>query len=658
MRILKYIYLLFVQLSLGYGSLLAQTELDSLAWYQLQIDKDLPLEEAALNPEELFYIANRHLDSLKTLAMQVNVLTEAEIRNAGVTNIPEALQLLPEFTVKAKSNGIYQVEYRGTSAISSEQGSSENLLLLINAQPFNDALSGEIWWEALPFTVDDLKRIELIRSPQGTWFGYGGALAVINMVTHDPSQIKGTQFNATLQAGNAGTHHYHVGLGMQVNEKLSGRIGAYFHRRNRFQTDYYVRSRRRYVPYDSVLFYQPEALLTNPIMRQAQQSRGFSLSSAYQWSERVYLRLDAASQNSRAQAPFLLNEELKANTRTAQTQTVNIRFRSPSLEAQAFYFGGNQDLASGYAGMQYLSSRTGLRAAYRKKVGRYSLTAGTEWLSQNYQQMITAVSGLVLSDSLQTLSAWEENLISVYLQQKAGFLDDRLLIESGQRIYQFYQGLDFPLGYHVALRWFLNEKVSVQAGAARTIQASNQVFGSNHLPLQLRSYNLGVSRQINRKQGSVRFSLFSQQGASVSQLSAIDTTDYAMPLWGSTLEANYSFGRLSLSANGSWFESSRKRDTQLHPSLVASLQANYATYFDKLNLHLGFFYNSMHQNIVDGIRYEIPEQWLLNSRISYRVWKNHQLFINARNLLNNKQYYVPHADPDYRLLMFGVNIAL
>ena len=657
MRILRWIYFLTLQVIASQSMLFAQDNQDSLSWYQLQIEEDLPLEEAARNDEPLIYSATRQLDSLKTLASQVNMLTYAEMKNAGVTNIPEALQLLPEFVVKAKANGIYDVEYRGASAPANFTGGTENLLLLINAQPFNDALSGEIWWEALPFTIDDLDHIELIRMPHGTWFGYGGALAVINLVTRQPSQINGTVFTANLQAGTANTHQYHVGLGMKVNEKLSGRIGAYFQRRNRFQDDFYVSSLNSYIVSDSVLFYQPEALRTNPKLNLAQQSRGFNLSSSYRWSESIYFQLDAASQNSEAQAPFSLNEELRTSTRSSQTQTVNMRFRTSSLEAQAFYYGGNQDLAAGYAGMQYRLTRMGARANYHKKIGRYALAAGGEWLGNSYENPIPLMPGLPLSDSLQAVNAWKENLLSIYLQQKASFLSDRLLLESGQRIYQSYQEQDFPIGYHVSLRWFLTKNTSLRAGTAQVLQATNQVFGDRRVPIQLRSHSLGISQQINRKQGDIRLSFFNQQSTHTLQPTN-DQTDYELPLWGGTLETNYKLGRTSLKANSSWFSSNNGQEPQLHPSLIASLQINYATYFDKLNLRLGFFYNSQHQNIINGLYYEIPEQWLLNSKFSYRVWKDFQLFVSARNLLNNQQYYVPQADLDNRLLMLGLNINL
>ena len=657
MRILKYIFLVNILFSCCYSPLLAQTVQDSLPWYQLQVKEDLPLEEAARNEEALFYSANRQLDSLKIVASQVNILTNVEMKNAGVSNVPEALQLLPEFVVKSKSNGIYHVEYRGTSAVSNYPGTTEHLLLLIDAQPFNDALTGEIWWESLPVTIEDLEHVELIRMPQGTWFGYGGALAIINLVTKQPSQIKDTELTANLKTGFANSHHYHVGLGMRVNDKLSGRIGAYFQRRDRFQNDYYVRSQRNYIVADSVLFYHPEAFRTNPAINLSHQNRGFSVSSSYRWNENVDLSFNAASQNSKAQAPFTLNEELRSITRSSQTQNINARFRSPSLEAQAFYFGGNQDLAKGYAGMQYRLARTGLRANYRKKIGRYSLMAGTEWLSNQYKNSVPVTPLLALSDSLETITSLKENYISIYFQQRAGFLDNRLLLESGQRIYQTYQQRDFPLGYHVSLRWFLTPDISLQASTAQVIQASNRLFGNNRSPFQVRSHNLGFSKQINRKQGNIRLSLFNQEGIPVTQIQNVDLPDYDIPTWGTTVEANYNFGRLSLNANSSWFHN-KNDQLQLHPSLNGSLRANYASYFNKLNLYLGVFYNSQHQNIIDGQLYTIPEQLLVNSKLSFQFWKDNQLFINVRNILNSQQYYVPQADADFRLLLMGLNISL
>lgn len=638
--------------------LLAQTDQDSIAWYQLQIGEDLPLKEAARNSEDPFYLANRQLDSLKAVAMQVNILSSHEMRSAGVTNIPEALQLLPEFVVRPKSNGLYRVEYRGSNAPSSQPGSAESLLLLINGQPYNDALTNEIWWEALPFTVDDLARIELIRSPHGTWFGYGGALAVVNLVTQSPTEIKGTMLNARLQAGTGGSHLYHVGLGMQVNEKLSGRVGAYFHNRNRLSDDYYFRSQDRYIPGDSILFYQPEALNTNPSLNRATQNRGFNLSSSYRINDSTHFRLDAASQNSTAQAPFVLSEEVSANTRTYQSRSVNLRFNAPMAEVQAFYNGGTQDLASGYAGMQYQNSQIGLRATYRRQLGRFTLLGGTEWLSHRFENTMLSVSGLPITGGMEPVNSWSKNLIAAYLQQKAHFFNNRLLIESGQRIYYTYQGQDFPLGYHVSLKWYAGKNISLQASTAQVLQASSQLFIHNRAPLRLRSYNFGIARNINRNQGLVRLSFFSQESTPLAQTPVTELQQYEIPLWGSTLEMNYAIQRLSLKLNTSWFDSKGDYETSLHPSVLASLQATYTTFFNKLNVHLGFFYHNQHENLVDNNRYEIPEQWLLNGKISYRAWKNFELFSQARNILNTRQVYVPLADPDFRLIMIGVNVSL
>lgn len=643
-----------------YPFLYAQTAQDSVQWYQLEIEKDLPLEESLKDGKTHFYAANRRLDSLKSVAMQVNILTADEMTNAGATNIPEALQLLPEFIVKSKSNGLYNVEYRGASTVLNPRG-TEQLLLLIDAIPYNDALSGQVWWEALPIAIENLERIEVIRTPQGTWFGYGGALAVINLVSKSSTKIKGTSLSANLQAGTANTHQYQAAVGMRVNETLSGSISGFYQRRNRFEDNYYLKSLSRYVPGDSILFYQPEALQTNPKGSLALQSSGFNLHSTYRWNDSVFVSVNLANQNSEAQSIFSLYEEVSLTTRTSRTNNANLSFSAPHIEAQAFRHTGERNFATGYAGMEYSLGRTGARVGFRETIGNYYFTAGTEWLHIHYTRSSQSIVEFPLSDGLVSTPAQKESLVSIYLQQKASFFSKRLQLESGQRVYHTYQNLKYPIGYHFATRWFISNSLSAHAGAARVLQYSNQLLESSNpiSPQFVQSYNLGLSKRINKKAGEVRLSAFRQQSSSTeTEPNFTQDPMYTLPLWGSTLELNYKIGQISFIGNGSWFNSDNTEVKKLHPSLMASIRANYAGYFNKLNINFGLHYYGEHQNMLDAQAYDIPEQWMFNTRFSYRIWKSYNLSVNVRNILNNKNYNVPQADTDQRLILLGLNVVL
>lgn len=660
MRILNSIFTYIFCLLAGCQWLMAQSQQDSVQWYQLQIEKDLPLAEAAKNPAEVLFVANHRLDSLKHIATSVNVLLASDIKNAGAMNIPEALQLLPEFMVKAKSNGLYHVEYRGTSASYNQVGGTEHLLLLINAIPYNDALSGEIWWEALPYSIEDIDRIELIRSPQGTWFGYGGALAVINLVTKDPAHTQATHLSANLQTGLFNSHHYHLGISTQLNERLSARAGAFLQYRNRFQNDFYIRSLGRYLAKDSILFYQPEALRTNPSTSLSHNLRGINIGSSYRWHDSLYIRLEVANQQSEAQGAFNLQDEIRATTRTSETRLLNLHFAAPNFILHAFHLKGDLDYAKGYQGFKQQLAKKGLRAAYRKKLKHYYFSGGLEWTNNQYEALPTDIAGLMAMDSLRSVTALEESLFSVFLQQQLSLSKNRLLIESGQRLYHTYEGLDHPVAFHIALRWYLSTSTSVQVSAAQVLQESNRLFENrpNTPPLQLVNYQLSLNRDINNKQGKIRISLFNQQESQTEKRSfGSETPTLNLPVWGSTLEAHYDINRFSFNAHTSWFNS-KQDGHKLHPSLIASLQVNYATYFDKLNFNAGAFYYGKHNNLVNDMLFNLPEQWLIHSKFSYRVWQDHELFLNIRNLLNYNRFVVPQADRDHRLLMLGLTISL
>jgi len=638
--------------------LTAQDQQDSLKWYQLQIDEDLPLEEAAKTEDIHFFAANRQLDSLKAIALNVNVLTASELASSGVTNIPEALQLLPDFVVKAKANGLYQVGYRGAPAPSDHWKGSESLLLLINAEPYNDALTGEIWWEALPLSVEDLEQIEVISSPQGTWFGYGGALAVVNLVTKKPALTKNTMFSAKMQAGTFNTHYYQADLGMQFNERLSGRVGASYQHRNRFQHNYYIQSLGRYLVGDSILFYQPEAYRTNPDTKLAQNARVFDIALAYQWNDSISIMTEVVSQNSEAQGVFNLQEEIRATVRQTNTQVVNVVFDMPSAHVHAFYQSGERNFAVGYSGLHYQMRRSGLRVAHRKNIGDYYLIGGVEWLNNQYDVIPSVVPSLSLNDSLQTVPHWDQNLLSLYLQQKMPFANGRLLFESGQRIYHRYSGQALPFGFHAALRWYLNQQTSVSASTSQVLQSANHLFIQDYEqgPIRITHHDLSLRRQINRKQGSIRFSIFNQHTDYLTSAPLNDAV-FELPNWGGNVEVDYRYHQLLLQAHASWWSTDKNKNS-FHPPFTASLQTTYATFFNKLNLTTGFFFYQQHQHQMHNQSYTVPDQWILHGKCSYRVWRDYELFVSVRNATNQQIHAVPLADRDHRLLMFGLSIKL
>ncbi len=657
-RHIALISLWYIAICLGSEHAWGQT--DSISMYQLQISRDLPLDQSLQGAAPVFFSANRRLDSLKHVALPINVLTKERLAQSGASNIPEALQLFPEFLVKTKANGLYEVAYRGAknNLRSAQQGSGqESLMLIINAIPFNDALSGEIWWEAIPVSVEDIERIELIRSPQGTWYGYGGGLGIINIVTKKSKNTIGTQLNANLQAGQFQSYDYHGSLNIGVNEQLSLRVGGHYQARQRFQDDYFVRSASRYVSSDSLLFYQPEAFQTHLYTGLSLQSSGFDLNAAYQWNDSVYLSVDLGNRNSKAQSIFSPADEILSTTRASQNLWVNIHFSSPTWNAYLFHRSGNKDYATGYTGLQYQTARTGARLEYNKKVGRYGLLLGTEFTKDDYSPQNDGLASIPLLDSVKSIGQWSQLLASLYFQQTANFYAGRLYLESGQRIFQSLQGLDFPLGYHFALKWVLTKSTFLHASTGQTIQTTQQLFeyAYQRQPVKIISYELGIQQQFSAS-AVVKASVFNQQ---IVQNKLSDQRQQEIPEWGATLESGYQINRWTVNAHVSRFFTADFSDQQqASPAWIGTISGNFSTFFDRINLNGSLSYYSEHAELVSDGYYEVSAQWLVNTKCSYKIWKQNAVYVNVRNLTNEQTITVPFADRNSRLIMLGLNIAL
>lgn len=666
-----------------------QSKVDSTTMYQLQISKDLPLEKVLREQESMVYVANRRLDSLKSTALNVSVLPKERIRQSGVNNIPEALQLLPEFVVKPKTNGLYDVEYRGIisnhSSISNEPVFG-NLLLLINAVPFNDGLTGEVWWEAIPFSVEDIERIELIRSPHGSWFGYGGTIGIINIVTVKSKNTLGTQLQANLQVGQFQSYRYHGSLNIGINEKLAVRVGGYYQAGQRFQDRYYINSVDRYVRSDSLLFFQPEASQTHLYTELALQSSAFHLSSAYNWNESKSVSVDLGVQSSHAQSIFLPAEEIFMTNREENRRWVNIHFSTPHWSSHVFHQSGERNYATGYAGWQYQNARTGARLEYRKSLGRFSLLLGTEWVNDQFSPVNSNINRLsLMENTIPVAEDWSQLLGSVYFQQTAALAKNRLHLSSSQRVYQNLQNVEFPLGFHFAAKWFLKKNTALQASASQVMQTTQQLYRDTtnvmeHAAFKFLSYAFGV-QQYWTNRGSIGVSAFYQQyDAFQSQLirsqpygiqkNNKDLPDVAdsnrkfqedqssldMPSVGSTLEANYQVNRWTVSVQITRLIKEGQTPT-VFPLWIGSLSGNFTTFFDRLNINTGLHYYSEHyvENDIDEL---IPVQWFINTKFTYKIWDQYSVYLNVRNLTNRQDAVVPFADQNNRLITIGLNMAL
>lgn len=122
----------------------------------------------------------------------VSVITAADIKATGATNLTEILQGVPGVYVRNNLFGFRPlVTMRGASA--------PHTLMMVNGAPIKDlAWSSGIFWKGLP--TEMIERVEIIRGPGSAQFGSDASAGVINVITKTAGKIE--QSEAGARAGS------------------------------------------------------------------------------------------------------------------------------------------------------------------------------------------------------------------------------------------------------------------------------------------------------------------------------------------------------------------------------------------------------------------------------------------------------------------------
>jgi outer membrane receptor protein involved in Fe transport len=152
-----------------------------------------------LSMEELLSLKikiSTHSDqTLSRAPSVVSVITEADIKATGATNLRDILQSVPGIYVRANLFGFRpQITFRGAAPTQT--------LLMVDGTPMRDLVwNSGIFWRGLPTSMID--RIEIIRGPGSALFGSDASAGVINIITKVAQHIEGSEVG--LRAGSFNT---------------------------------------------------------------------------------------------------------------------------------------------------------------------------------------------------------------------------------------------------------------------------------------------------------------------------------------------------------------------------------------------------------------------------------------------------------------------
>lgn len=111
----------------------------------------------------------------------MTIITQDEIRRAGVKDIPELLARVAGVDLQRGAVQDFDIGIRGYN-----QAGSSRLLVMVNGrQIYVDHLSYTVW-EALPVNMADIRQIEVVKGPNTALFGFNAVSGVINIITYNP----------------------------------------------------------------------------------------------------------------------------------------------------------------------------------------------------------------------------------------------------------------------------------------------------------------------------------------------------------------------------------------------------------------------------------------------------------------------------------------
>jgi outer membrane receptor for ferrienterochelin and colicins len=113
--------------------------------------------------------------------VNMNIITQDDIRRSGATSIPDVLQFVRGVDVRRYGVADVQVGVRGYN-----QPYNPRLLVLVNGRQVYSDDFGRMAWPTIPVQLEEIRQIEVIKGPNSVLYGFNAASGVINIVTYDP----------------------------------------------------------------------------------------------------------------------------------------------------------------------------------------------------------------------------------------------------------------------------------------------------------------------------------------------------------------------------------------------------------------------------------------------------------------------------------------
>lgn len=196
-----------------------------LSWCSLRAQEEPGMsDELFFQPIETVITAGGTEQNIERAPATVTVISADEIKASGALSIPEVLRFVPGLDVMTITSSHAEVNARGLNQLLSNK-----LLVLVDGRSVYFDFYGGVIWEGLPVLLEQIDRIEVVRSPSSALYGANAFSGVINIITKAPRQLHGghlsvkagelsSLFTSYIQGNRTGNSGYRFAVGSrQVN---------------------------------------------------------------------------------------------------------------------------------------------------------------------------------------------------------------------------------------------------------------------------------------------------------------------------------------------------------------------------------------------------------------------------------------------------------
>lgn len=155
--------------------------------------------------------ASRREESILQSPASVTVFESEYIRRSGAMDIPDLLRQVPGVQVQRSGPASVSVSLRGSGALTNNA-----MVVMVDGVPLSDPFDGSVDWSTLAVTLEDVRRIEVIRGPVSTLYGAGAYSGVVAITTWDRDRPPPSSANVSAGLDHEG----------HLATKIGGRLGS------------------------------------------------------------------------------------------------------------------------------------------------------------------------------------------------------------------------------------------------------------------------------------------------------------------------------------------------------------------------------------------------------------------------------------------------